>query len=109
MMAMALRWFVVVGFAVDRSKNFKLELFGEIKQRLLSTGSANHSAENYITGIEAISGPMNVFVLKNLRMGYGGKVTMSMPDWIIINKKSQKVSVIKYKTKIDQSAHNKNN
>lgn len=36
------------------------------------------------------------------------KVTICMPDWIIINKKSQKVSVIKYKSKIDQSAHNKN-
>lgn len=31
-MAMALRWFVVVGFAVVRSKNFKLELCGEIKK-----------------------------------------------------------------------------
>lgn len=71
---------------------------------------------------------MNAFALKNLRMGYEcflrgivqcqhknlkvhekEKVTICMPDWIIINKKSQKVSVIKYKSKIDQSAHNTNN
>ena len=69
---------------------------------------------------------MNAFALTNLRMGYEcfflrgivqcqhknlkahekEKVTICMPE--IINKKSQKVSVIKYKSKIDQSAHNKN-
>ena len=32
MMAMALRWFVVVEFAVVRSKNLKLELCREIKK-----------------------------------------------------------------------------
>ena len=36
MMAMALRWFVVVGFAVVRSKNFKLELCGAYSSRQLA-------------------------------------------------------------------------
>ena len=42
---------------------------------------------------------------KNSKAHEKEKVTICMPE--IINKKSQKVSVIKYKSKIDQSASRK--